>query len=294
MASPASTPRNDLLVALSPAAFVFLWSTGFLGVKLGLPHAAPFSFLAVRFAITATVILVFALAVRAAWPRGPALAMHAMAAGALLHATYIGGVTGAIANGVPAGVVALVAGLQPLVTAALAGRVLGETVTRRQWAGLGLGFAGVLMVVYAKLSIGEATPVGFVFTVMALAGVTAGTLYQKRFCGGLDMRAGLAIQFVTASALCFAAGALVEDFRIDWTGEFVFAVLWLALVVSCGAFTLLMLMLRRGAAAKVTSLFYLTPPSTALLGWLIFGETMGALALAGMAVAVAGVALASR
>jgi drug/metabolite transporter (DMT)-like permease len=290
----APPPRHDPLVTIAPAAFVFLWSTGFLGVKLGLPHAGPISFLAVRFAITSCVIVALALVLRASWPRSPALVGHAMVAGVLMHVLYIGGVTGGLVHGVSAGVVALVAGLQPLVTAALAGPVLGERVTSRQWVGLALGFAGVVMVVYAKIGIGEGDAVGFGFTVLALAAFTAGTLYQKRFCGGLDMRAGLAIQFVTACAVCFAFGALVEDFRIDWTGEFAFAVLWLALVVSCGAFSLLMLMLRRGAAARVTSLFYLTPPTTALLGWAIFGETLGALALAGMAMAVAGVALANR
>jgi len=294
VAPPPEHRERDAFVVFAPAAFVFLWSTGFLGVKLGLPHAAPFSFLAVRFAITAALLVPIALALRAAWPRSAAEAGHAMVAGILLHVVYIGGVMGGIANGVSAGVVALVAGLQPLITAALVGRILGEAVSRLQWAGLALGFAGVVLVVYAKLAVGEATTVGFAFTAMALAGVTAGTLYQKRFCARLDMRAGLSIQFVTACALCFALGAALEDFRIDWTGEFVFAVLWLSLVVSMGAFTLLMLLLRRGAAARVTSLFYLTPPTTAALGWLLFGETLGALALAGMAVAVAGVALANR
>jgi drug/metabolite transporter (DMT)-like permease len=287
-------PRNDLFVTLTPAAFVFLWSTGFLGVKLGLPHVGPVTFLVLRFGITATVIVSLALILRAAWPRDPMLILHSAIAGALLHATYIGGINGAILHGVSAGVVALVAGLQPLVTAALAGPVLGETVTRRQWAGLALGFAGVLMVVSAKIGIGEGDPIGYLFTVMALGGFTIGTLYQKRFCGGIDMRAGLAIQFVTACLLCVLIGTAVEDFHVAWTGEFVFAVLWLSLVVSSGAFTLLMLMLRRGAAERVTSLFYLVPPSTAVLGWFIFGETMGPIALAGMAVAVTGVWLANR
>ena len=294
MTAPKGFDGRNLLIALAPSAFVFLWSTGFVGVKLGLPHAEPFVFLGLRFAVTTVLVGGFMLATGVPLPRRRADIGHAMVVGALLHFTYITGVLEALRHGVSAGVVALVAGLQPLATAALAGRLLHERVRPVQWLGLVLGFAGVALVVYAKLAIAETTVAGFAFAGMALFGVTSGTLYQKRFCAGIDLRASIAIQIATAGLLCLAVATATENFTVHWTGAFVFAVLWLAVVVSIGAFSLFMLMLRRGAAARVTSLFYLTPPTTAVLGWLLFNETLGPLALAGMAVAVAGVALANR
>lgn len=293
IAPPRSDGRN-LLIALAPSAFVFLWSTGFVGVKLGLPHAEPFVFLGLRFAATTLLVGGFMLAARVPLPQRGTDIAHAMVVGTLLHFTYITGVLEAERHGVSAGVVALVAGLQPLATAALSGPLLRERVRLVQWLGLVLGFAGVALVVYAKLAIAETTLTGFAYAGMALFGVTAGTLYQKRFCTGIELRASIAIQIATAGVICFAVAGATEQFVVHWTGAFVFAVLWLAIVVSIGAFSLFMLLLRRGAAARVTSLFYLTPPTTAVLGWLLFNETLGPLALAGMAVAVAGVALANR
>lgn len=294
MTAAARGGDSALLVAIAPAAFVFLWSTGFVGVKLGLPHAEPFTFLALRFGTTTLLVAGVMLAMGARLPRDPRQLGHSMVVGTLLHFVYITGVLEALRHGVSAGVVALVAGMQPLLTAALAGRLLGEHVRLIQWTGLVLGFVGVGLVVYAKLAIAEATVLGFGFAALCLFGVTAGTLYQKRFCGGIDLRSSIVVQLGTAALLAFALAALTEHLRVAWTGEFVFALLWLAIVVSIGAFSLFVLMLRRGAAARVTSLFYLTPPTTAVLGWLLFNETLGPLALAGMAVAVAGVALANR
>lgn len=285
---------RNLLIAVAPVAFVFLWSTGFVGVKLGLPHAEPFTFLGLRFAITTLLIGSFMLIVGAPFLRDLTELRHAMIVGALIHFTYITGVLQAERHGVSAGVVALVAGLQPLVTAALSRPLLRERVRLMQWLGLVLGFVGVALVVYAKIAIAETTLAGVGFAGMALTGVTCGTLYQKRFCAGMDLRASLVVQIGTAALLSFGLAATTEHFTVHWTGSFVFAVLWLAIVVSIGAFSLFLLMLRRGAAARVTSLFYLTPPTTAVLGWLLFDETLGPLALAGMVVAVAGVALANR
>lgn len=286
--------EHEWLVHAAPAAFVLLWSTGFLGVKFGLPYADPFVFLAIRFGLTAAIMVAVALAMRVAWPAGAADVVHSAVVGVLLHFGYITGVIMSLSNGISAGVVALIAGLQPLITAALVGPILGEKVSGLQWTGLLLGFAGVPLVVYAKLSAGEATSLGFAFTVLCLASITVGTLYQKRFCGGLEPRTSLAIQLAVASALSVAAAGVFGEYRVDFTGEFVFAVVWLAVVVSVGAISLLFFLLRRGAAARVTSLFYLTPPTTALLGYFLFGETLGPLALAGMALAVIGVALANR
>jgi drug/metabolite transporter (DMT)-like permease len=285
---------RNLLIAFAPAAFVFLWSTGFVGVKLGLPHAEPFTFLGLRFAATTVLVGGFMLIVGAPMLRSRVEFGHAMAVGALIHFTYITGVLEAERHGVSAGVVALVAGLQPLVTAALSRPLLRERVRLVQWLGLVLGFAGVALVVYAKLAVAETTLAGVAYAGMALTGVTGGTLYQKRFCTGMDLRASLVVQIATAGLICFGLAVTTEHFTVHWTGSFVFAVLWLAIVVSIGAFSLFLLMLRRGAAARVTSLFYLTPPTTAVLGWLLFDETLGPLALAGRVVAVAGVALANR
>ena len=294
MIAAGRTDDRALLIALAPAAFVFLWSTGFVGVKLGVPYAEPFTFLALRFGTTTLLVGGVMLTMGARLPRDPRQIGHAAVVGILLHFAYITGVLEALRHGVSAGVVALVAGLQPLLTAALAGRLLGERVKLLQWIGLMLGFAGVGLVVYDKLSIAEATVAGFGFAALCLCGVTAGTLYQKRFCSAIDLRSSIVVQIGTAALLSVALAAFTERFAVDWTGEFVFALLWLAIVVSIGAFSLFILMLRRGEAARVTSLFYLTPPTTAVMGWLLFDETLGPLALAGMAVAVAGVALANR
>ena len=274
--------------------FVVLWSTGFIFARLGLPFADPFSFLAVRMAISASILLVIALFMGAPWPRTLAEGGHIALAGLLLNGTYLIGVFEAIERGVSTGVVALIAGLQPILTASVVGPLLGERVTLRQWAGLVLGFAGIGLVVHERLGSGAGSPEGFALAFVCLLGITAGTLYQKRFCGGADLRSGTAIQFA-ASALALTVGALIFELRqIEWSLQFVAAMSWLVLVLSVGTFNLLVVLIRRGAAARVTSLFYLVPPLTALLGWAIYGETLGPDALAGMAIAVIGVALVNR
>ncbi len=294
MNSSARIGDGNLLFALFPALFVLLWSTGFIGMKLGVSGTGTMTFLALRFAISVTLLFAACVVMRVRWRVTPAAVGHAMVVGVLLHGVYIGSVGEALVHGVSAGAIALVAGLQPLVTAAFVGRLLGEAVSPLQWLGLALGFAGVGLVVLAKLAVGEATMVGFGFTALCLAGITAGTLYQKKFCGAHDMMTGMTIQFATATVLMFAGALVFEDFTIAWSGEFVAALLWLSIVTSIGAFALLFALLRRGAAARVTSLFYLTPPTTAVMGYALFGETLGWLAFAGMAVAVAGVAMANR
>jgi drug/metabolite transporter (DMT)-like permease len=277
-----------------PALFVVLWSTGFLGARLGLPHAGPLTFLALRFGLAAGLLALVALATRAPWPRRPAEIGHYAAAGLLVHAVYLGGVFVGISLGVEAGVSALIVGLQPLLTAALAGTLLGERVAPRQWAGLGLGLLGVALVLARKLGQGPGDALGALACVVALLGITAGTLYQKRFCAGMDLRTGGVVQFAAAGLATALPALLFEDNRIDWTGGFVSALLWLVLVLSLGAVSLLYVLIRRGAASRVASLFFLVPPCTALIAWPLFGETLGLLALVGMALTAAGVALASR
>ena len=219
---------------------------------------------------------------------------HYAVAGLLVHGVYLGGVYVGISLGVEAGVSALVVGLQPLLTAALAGAVLGERVTPRQWAGLGLGLLGVALVLARRLGHGPGGALGGLACAAALLGITAGTLYQKRHGAGMDLRTGSVVQFAAAGLATALLALLFEDARVAWTGEFVFALLWLVLVLSLGAVSLLHVLIRRGAAARVASLFFLVPPCTALMAWPLFGETLGPAALIGMALTAAGVALASR
>lgn len=276
-----------------PALFVLLWSTGFIGAKYGLPYAEPLTFLLIRLSLVAAVLGAVALAMRAPWPRR-AEALHIAVAGLLVHGVYLGGVFVAIDRGLSAGVTALVAGLQPLLVTALARPLLGERTSPLQWLGSVLGLVGVVMVVWERLAAGAGRLDGLGLAVLALAGITAGTLYQKRFCGRMDLRSGTAIQYAATSAALAVLAPLTETMAVRWTGEFIFALAWLGLVLSVGAVFLLFALIRRGAAARVSSLFYLVPPVTALIAWALFGEKLGATALAGMAITAAGVALAVR
>jgi len=279
---------------LMPGLFVLLWSTGFIGAKYGLPYVEPLTFLLIRLGLVAVVLALVALASRAPWPRDWATAGRIALAGLLVHGVYLSGVFLAIAHGLPAGVTALIVGIQPLLTAALSGPLLGERVSGRQWAGLLLGLAGVGLVVREKLSVDAEHLIGIGYAMAALVGITLGTLYQKRHGGGMDLRSGTAIQYAATAVVLAVVAPLTETMQVQWTGEFVFALLWLCFVLSVGAIFLLFALIRRGAAAKVASLFYLTPPVTALVAWMLFGEKLGVAALAGMAVAVCGVALVNR
>lgn len=298
-APPPTDPSGAkaLYVRMMPALFVLLWSTGFIGAKFGLPYAEPFTFLAVRFLLALVLLAPLAWAARQTWPKGVAAFGHQAVTGTLVHAVYLGGVFWAIEHGLSAGVAALIVGLQPLLTAVAVGPLLGERVSARQWLGLTLGLGGVAMVVGEKLGLGggaglgDLEPYALSGAILALLGITGGTLYQKRYGGGTDLRAATFIQYAAATVVIGTASLLLETGEIQWTGEFVFALGWLTLVLSLGAISLLMTLIRLGEAAPVASLFYLVPPVTAVTAWGLFGETLGALALAGMAVAVVGVAL---
>jgi drug/metabolite transporter (DMT)-like permease len=229
---------------------------------------------------------------RAPWPRTALEWLHIGISGLLVHAVYLGGVFTAIHHGLPAGVAALVVGLQPLLTALGAGVLLGERVRARQWVGLVLGFAGVGLVVAHKVVVGASGGTLFAMllpAVIALLGITAGTLYQKRFCHSFDLRTGSVIQFLPSLAVTGLIASQTETMQIHWTGSFVFALGWLVLVLSLGAVSLLNVLIRRGSAVNVASLFYLTPPTTALIAWALFNETLTGLALVGMVLAVFGV-----
>ena len=291
-------PLPSRFTAAAPLLFVLLWSTGFIGAKFGLPYAEPLTFLSSRYVLVIALMSLLALATRARWPKDWRQFAHIGVTGLLVHATYLGGVFVAIHRGLPAGVTALVVGMQPLLTALGAGWLLGERVAARQWAGLALGFVGVTLVVSNKLTVGSGSADELVWMLVpaltALAGITAGTLYQKRFCPSFDLRTGSVVQFVPSLLLTAFIASRSETMQIDWTGDFVFALLWLVLVLSLGAISLLNLLIRSGSAVNVASLFYLTPPTTALMAWLLFGETLTGLALVGMIVAVAGVWLARK
>ena len=280
-----------------PLLFVLLWSTGFIGARYGLPYAEPLSFLSLRYGLVIVLMGAVALATRAPWPQTPRQWLHIGLTGLLVHGVYLGGVFTAISHGLPAGIAALVVGLQPLLTALGAGLLLGERVLPRQWAGLVLGFGGVGLVVSHKVAAAASAPeLSAMLTpvLVALVGITAGTLYQKRFCPAFDLRTGSVIQFLPTLALSALLASQTESMVIEWSGQFIFALLWLVLVLSVGAISLLNLLIRSGSAVNVASLFYLTPPTTALIAWAAFGETLTGLALLGMGLTVFGVWLARK
>ncbi|MCC2113790.1 MAG: EamA family transporter [Hyphomicrobiales bacterium] len=284
-----------MLVRLIPAAFVLLWSTGYIGSRLGAPYAEPFTFLAIRFVAVISILAVVAVFRGMAWPNGRAAA-HSMVVGVLVHGGYLGGVFWAIDRGMPAGVAALIVGLQPIATALFAGRVLGETVTIRHWLGLGVGLAGIALVVAPKLEwTGTGiTPTTVAVVIFAMLSITLGTIYQKRFAVAAPFVTGIVTQYLGALIVVGLAAALSENFEITWSGEFIFALSWLVLVLSIGAISLLMLMIREGAVSKVATLLYLVPAATAVIAYFLFGETLSAVQLLGMAVTVLAVALAAK
>lgn len=292
-----STSSASPLAALYPLLFVALWSTGFIGAKFGLPYVEPLTFLAVRYAAVLVLMGLVVWHTRAPWPATLRECGHIAVTGVLVHAVYLGGVFIAIGHGLPAGVAAIVVGLQPLLTALGAGWLLREKVRATQWAGLAAGFAGVALVVAHKVAAGAGltTLWTLLFPVaVALLAITAGTLYQKRYCPSFDLRTGSLIQFIPSLVFTGLAAAATETMHIEWTGSFVFALAWLVLVLSLGAVTLLNVLIRSGTAVNVASLFYLVPPCTALVAWALFGETLTGLALAGMGLTVFGVWLARK
>ncbi len=268
--------------------FVVLWSTGFIGARLGLPHSEPLTFLLVRYLLVLALLLVLAVLSKAPWPAQRRDWFHIGVAGLLIHGIYLGGVFIAISMGLPAGVAALVAGLQPLLVAIGAGLFLRETVVPRQWLGLVLGLAGVALVLENKLGTGFELQ-ALLPCLVSLLSITCGNLYQKRFCPQFDWRTGAVAQFVPTVVFTGVAAALTETLRIDWVPEMVFAMGWLVLVLSLGAVSLLNWLIRNNSAVNVASLFYLVPPCTAVVAWLLFGESFAGTALLGMGLVVWGV-----
>ncbi len=278
----------------APALFVLLWSTGFIGSRLGAPFAEPLTFLTWRYVAAVALLASAALATRARWPSSPVVAGHAAVAGLLVQGAYLSGVFCSVARGMPLATVSLIVGLQPILTAMAAGPMLGERLNGRQWSGIALGFGGVVLVVSGKWTGSSDDAVAYAWLVFALLGITGGTLYQKRFCGPVPMLAGGVIQYASAGAVTAAAALATETMAVRWTPQFAFALGWLVLVLSFGAIGLLFTMIRHGEASRVASLFFLTPPVTAIMAFVLFGESLPAISLAGLAVSAAGVALVTR
>ena len=278
----------------APGLFVLLWSTGFVGAKFGLPYAEPVTFMAWRYCLVSLALGAVVLWLRAPWPRAPRMYLHLGVSGLLMHGFYIGGVFIAIARGMNSGIAALIVGVQPLLTAALSGPLLGERLSRLQWAGFFLGFAGLALTVHRSLAAGEMPVFGLVSCSIALLAITSGTLYQKRYTAGVDNRVGALVQFMATAVACVLVSHFFETAVVQWHPRFVFALGWLCIVLSLGAISILWLLIRQGEAARVASLFYLVPPVVALEGFLLFGETLSALQMLGIAVTATGVALINR
>ena len=278
---------------LLPGLFVVLWSTGFISAKYGLPYAPPLSFLLLRFTLVAVLMTVVALVTRAQWPKSPLQVLHLAVAALLVHACYLGGVFVAISVGMPAGTSAMLVGLQPLLTVVIARLWLDERVVPRQWIGLVLGLAGVYFVVRHKVDF-SGNLAGLAPITIALVAISCGTLYQKRYCASVDLRSGAVVQFWACVAVYAPLVILTGEGAVQWTPQFVFALAWSVLVLSVGAISLLYWLLRHGAAADVASLFYLVPPVTAAMAFVLFGERLDILAIAGMVLIALGVALARR
>jgi drug/metabolite transporter (DMT)-like permease len=293
-ATNSLTPISSRFIHLAPAAFVCLWATGFIGGKLGLPYAEPLTFLLLRFIAVLLILIPLTFILRAPWPTSRSAWIHTAVAGLLLHAGYLGGVFSAIHLGMSAGVTSLIVGLQPVLTALLAAIVFKDKVTAMQWLGLLLGFIGVALVVSGKINMNTADIKPLSLALLALVSITLGTLYQKRYCQNLNLLSGTVIQYATCLVLYSMLAPALETMQVQWTGQFVFALAWLVIVLSIASVMLLYGLIRRGAATQVTSLFYLVPPATAIMAWLIFGETMTGWALLGMLVCGLGVALVVR
>ena len=259
-----------------------------------MPYAEPFTFLCLRFAFVIVLMLPLAIFLHVRWPSSVRDGTHIAVSGALLHGGYLGGCYAAIYHGMPAGMVALIVGLQPIVTAFVAAPLLNERIGAVQWLGLVLGFGGVVLVVWEKLGGDAVTTVSLAWAMLALGSITAGTVYQKRYCPAFDLRAGSLIQFGAALLLLLPLSLFVESREVQWTAEFVFTLTWLVTVVSIGAISLLFYLIEHGEATRVASLFYLTPLTTAVMAYSLFGEKLGTLALIGMLIGITGVALATR
>lgn len=282
--------RYGLVIA---AVFVLLWSTGFLGGKLGLPYAEPMTFLALRFGIVSIILAIWVTLTGRQWLRLDQI-KDQIIIGALVHFLYLGGVFAGLAQGVEAGVAAMIVGLQPIATALVARQFLGERLVGVQWLGMALGLLGVAIVIARKLEAGLGDPLGVLFCFSALLGIAFGSILQKSRSEHTPMQSGNAVQFLSGAVCCGIIAMIFETMQVEWTGEFIFALGWLIIVLSFGAVALLYWMIQRGAASEVASLFFLVPPCTAVFAWFLFDETLEWTKIVGMVITAIGVLLVNR
>ena len=289
----AAVPASSGWVRAMPAIFVLIWSTGFIVARYGMPYAPPLKFLAVRYALSVLCFLVWVRAARVRWPRERAQWAHLAVTGILMQAGYLGGVWAAVRAGMGSGLIALLVGIQPVLTAVWLS-MRGGAISRRQWAGLTLGFAGLVLVVLRKLGQGgEVSVLSMGLALMALFSITSGTLYQKRFVAPCDVRIAGAIQLGAALLVSLPFAALETD-GIQWNLHSGGAMAWSVLALSLGGSSLLYMLIQRGTATAVTSLLYLVPPCTALMAWLLFAEPITVATLVGIAMTAVGVSLVVR
>jgi drug/metabolite transporter (DMT)-like permease len=292
----AAGAHQGAFVRAMPWLFVLIWSTGFVVARLAMPHAPPFGFLTLRFVFSAMCFAVWIAIARAPWPRGRVQLFHLAVTGVLMQAGYLGGVWAAVKAGLGAGTTALLVGLQPVLTAIWVSRNAeargAAAMSARRWLGLVLGLGGIALVVWPKIG-GEASPANLAMATVALLSITAGTLYQKRFVAPCDVRTASAVQMAAAFVVCLPL-ALLEREAIDWHANMFVAMAWSVGALTLGGSSLLYLLIQRGEATAVTSLLYLVPPCTALMAWAMFGESLTAMMMAGIATTVVGVALVVR
>jgi drug/metabolite transporter (DMT)-like permease len=291
-----SKSRPNLLILAAPLLFVLMWATGFVVARLSAPHVEPLTFLSIRFPIAGVLFAVIAAALQAPWP-GARAAFHAAVAGLFLHGGYLGPVYWAVAHGMPAGVSALIVGLQPLMTAILASWMVKEEIALRHWIGLAVGILGVALVVSPKLQggmTGGITPLTTAVNVFGALSISFGTVYQKRYATALNLASGGAWQYVGASLGVLIGALLMEDFRFDGTFDAWFALGWSVIVLSLGAITLLMWLIRHGGVARVSGLIFLVPGVSALMAYALFGETLSPAQTLGMIVCAGAVLIVTR
>ena len=287
----ASKSSNAILVAVAPALFVVLWATGFVVAKLSAGHVAPVWFLGLRFPIACVFMFCVALYQRAAWPDATH-AFHGTIAGAFMHGGYLAPIYWAVAHGLPAGVSALIVGLQPLFTAFLAAWILGERIHGRHWFGLLVGLIGIALVISPKLhfqGVEGITPLTVGLALFGALCISFGTVYQKRFATGIALATGGTWQYVGGSLVVLISAYFAEDFFFDNSHQAWFALVWAVIVLSIIAITLMMILIREGAVSKVSSLIFLVPAVAALMTYVLFDETLNIIQILGMAVCAAAV-----
>ncbi len=285
----AGDSRQDWTLRAMPAVFVLIWSTGFIVARYGMPHAPPMTFLAWRFVISLVLFGLWIRVAGVAWPVGRRQWLHLSVCGVLLHAVYLGGVWAAVKLGMSSGTSALIVGLQPLLTAWwMSWGSGGSAVTLRQWTGLALGLGGLCLVVWEKLNVGEASLEALGLALLALLSITVGTIYQKRYAVGADVRSANFVQLLAATAVAVPL-ALIEPQAMSWNAESIAALAWSVLVLTLGGSSLLFMLIQKGAATRVVSLMYLVPPCTAVLAWFLFGEALTWWVVLGMALTAWGV-----